>query len=100
MGVQLVLDILRIPAAEGLGGSSVTSGGHKNEEGEGRAHLAPKGNLSRLCSSSCDAAPGKAWDQHVISCYRQPDAQRYLQAGCFPSHPLVFFYPQTPSQAG
>lgn len=33
MGVQLVLDILRMPAAEGLGGSSVTSGGHKYEEG-------------------------------------------------------------------
>lgn len=31
---------------------------------------------------------------------RQPDAQRYLQAGWFPSHPLGFFYPQIPSQAG
>lgn len=36
----------------------------------------------------------------VASHCRQPDAQRYLQPGYFPSHPLGFFYPQIPSQAG
>lgn len=60
----------RMPAAEGLGGSSVTSGGHKYEEGEGHAHLAPKESPPCLCSSSCDAVPDKAFSQHVLSCYR------------------------------
>lgn len=30
----------------------------------------------------------------------QPDAQGYLQLGCFPTRPSGFLYPQIPSQAG
>lgn len=72
MGVQLVLDIPRMPAAEGLGGSSVTSKGHKYEEREGRAHLAPRESPFCPCfSSPCDAIPDKALSQRFLSCCRK-----------------------------
>lgn len=112
MGTQLILDTPRMPAAEGLGGNSVTSGDVSMKGAEEHTHLAPTDSLACLCSilwccsglslvPACPSRlPNRALGLSAALCCHHPDAQRYCQPG-FPSpHLSGFLYPHIPSQAG